>query len=167
LNAFGRSATSAFFVLGEMFGIQARKVSGGEKMLSTVADAQINGIKFAHKLSQNDRITQAFGSADRIPRVHAESLSRYYKHLTEHLSFPFIAHFPKPATSREEEEFRCTVLELIAPAKHQDDRIDGIFCKIRKGPNESNLPLIDLYLPEDCFSFQWIDDYWYWFWNWQ
>ena len=26
---------------------------------------------------------------------------------------------------------------------------------------------IDLYLPEDCFSFQLIDDYWYWFWCWR
>jgi len=102
-----------------------------------------------------------------ISRVGEEPLSRYYKYLTEHLAFPFTAHYPRPATSREEEEFRCTVLELLAPAKHLGDGFDGIFCNIQKGIYEINLPLIDLYLPEDSFSFQLIDDYWYWFWNWR
>ena len=80
---------------------------------------------------------------------------------------PFIAHYPKPATSQEEEEFRCTVLELLDPAKHLGDEFDGIFCKTRKGKYEINLPLIELYLPEDIRNFQLIEDYWYWFWNWR
>ena len=102
-----------------------------------------------------------------IPRVHEEPLSRYYRYLTAHLSFPFLAHYPKPVNSEEEDEFHCTVLDLFDPAKHLGDEFDGIFCKIRKGKYELNLPLIDLYLPEDSFSFQLIDDYWYWFWNWR
>ena len=104
------------------------------------------------ELSQKDRIIVAVGSVGHIPRVHEESLSRYYKYLTEHLCFPFIAHFPKPPTSREEAEFRCTVWKLLPPAKHLGDGFDGIFCNIHKGIYEINLPLIDLYLPEDCFQ---------------
>ena len=67
----------------------------------------------------------------------------------------------------EENEFRCTVVELLDPAKHLGDVFDGIFCNIHKGIYEINLPLIDLYLPEDSIRFQLIEDYWYWFWNWR
>ena len=110
----------------------------------------------------------ALGSVGHIPRVGEDKpLARYYKYLTEHLRFPFLAHFPKPMNSEEEDEFRCTVVELLDPAKHVGDGFDGIFCNIHKGIYEINLPLIDLYLPEDSFSFQLLDDYWYWFWNWR
>ena len=51
--------------------------------------------------------------------------------------------------------------------KHPDDGFDGIFCRTSKGEYENNLPLIDLYLPEDSFGFQLTDDYWFWFWNWR
>jgi hypothetical protein len=117
--------------------------------------------------NQKDRIIEALGSVGHIPKVHAEPLFRYYKYLRKHLRFPFLAHYPKPANYREEEEFRFTVLELLVPAKHLGDGFDGIFCKTRKDKYELNLPLIDLYLPENSFNFQLIDDYWYWFWNWR
>jgi hypothetical protein len=138
--------------------------------LATTVDAHRNGIKVVHEscpgLNQHNRISKALGSGNHIPRVHEEPLSRYYKYLTEQLCFPFLAHFPKPATSQEE-EFRCTVLELLDPAIHLGDGFDGILSKASKEEYEINLPLIDLYLPEDCISFQLIDDYWYWFWNWR
>jgi hypothetical protein len=139
--------------------------------LATVVDARGNGIKVVHEScperNQKDRILEALGSVGHIPRVHEEPLSRYYKYLTKHLYFPFHAHYPKPATFQEEGEFRCTVLELLHPAKHLGDWCDGIFCKTRRGKYELNLPLIDLYLPEDTFRFPLIDDYWFWFWNWR
>ena len=139
--------------------------------MATVTDAHRNRIKVAlesyPELNRKDRISEALGSGSRIPRVEEELLSRYYKYLTERLDFPFIAHFPKPATFQEEEEFRCTVVELLDPVKHMGDGIDGIFSKTSKGKYEINVPLIDLYLPEDSFGFQLIDDYWYWFWNWR
>ena len=69
--------------------------------------------------------------------------------------------------SEEEAEFCCTVLKLLDPANHLGDGCDGIFCKTRKGTYEVNLPLIDLYLPEDSRGFELIDDYWFWFWNWR
>lgn len=110
---------------------------------------------------------EALGAEHEIPRVDDEPLSRYYQHLSKRLCFPFFAHFPKPATSQEEEEFRCTVLELLNPAKHLGDGFDGLFAKTRKGKYEINLPLIDLELPDDSPNFQFIEDYWYWFWNWR
>jgi hypothetical protein len=118
------------------------------------------------ELNRTNRIIKALRAAH-IPRVDEGPLYRYYKYLTEHLCLPFTAQFPKPMNSEEEDEFRCTVLEVLDPAKHLGDGLDGIFCKIKKGKFEINLPLIDLYLPEDSFSFQLIDDYWYWFWNWR
>ena len=139
--------------------------------LPVVAGAHRNGIKavpqYRSELNQKNRIIEALGSVSHIPRVREEPLFRYYKYLTENLCFPFIAHFPKPMNSEEEGDFRCTVLTLLDPAKHLGDGFDGIFCKTLKGTYEITLPLIDLYVPEDCFSFQFIDDYWYWFWNWR
>ena len=139
--------------------------------LATTTFAHGNGIElggeFLPELNRKDRILKALGLVDHIPRVHEEPLARYYNYLRKHLRFPFLAHYPKPSTSQEEEEFRFTVLELLAPAKHLSDGFDGIFCKTRKGKYELNLPLIDLYLPEDSANFRWIDDYWFWFWNWR
>ena len=139
--------------------------------LPAVADARRNGIKAAPKfrteLNQKNRIIEALGCVSDIPRVQEETLFRYYKYLTEHLRFPFIAHYPKPMNSEEEDDFCCIVLMLLDPTKHRSDGFDGIFCKTRKGTYEIALPLIDLYLPEDSFGFQLIDDYWFWFWNWR
>ena len=119
------------------------------------------------KLDQKHRIMQALGSGSQIPKVDEEPLSRYYKYLMEHLDFPFIAHFPKPMDSEEEDEFRCTVLELLDPVKHLGDGLDGIFGKTSKGKYEINLPLIELEVPDDSPNFQFIEDYWFWFWNWR
>jgi len=58
-------------------------------------------------------------------------------------------------------------LQLLDPVKHLGDPLDGIFCKTGKGRYEVNLPLIDLYLPEESQDFQLIEDYWYWCWNWR
>jgi hypothetical protein len=137
--------------------------------LTTTAVAHRNGTKvvseFCPELNRSDRIIEAFGSV--IPRVQEESLARYYEYLKEHLGFPFLAHFPKPMNSEEDDEFRCTVLKLFGPAKSSDDGVDGLYCKTRKGIYELNLPLIDLHLPEDSFRFQLIEDYWYWLRNWR
>ena len=138
--------------------------------LSTIVDARSGGIKAVPKsrtdLNQKNRIIEALASESHIPRVHGEPLSRYYNYLKEHLCFPFIAHFPKPMDSEEEEEFCCTVLMLLDPAKHRGDGFDGIYCQTRKGTYEITLPLIDLYLPEDSLA-SIHHDYWFWFWNWR
>jgi hypothetical protein len=143
---------------------------GGDVMLlATTPVAHGNGLKVVTKHyakpDQKDRIMAALGSGTSLPTVDEELLARYYHYLSEHLCFPFCAHYPKPATSREEKEFRCTVLELLDPAKYLGDGFDGIFCKTRKGKYEINLPLIELELPDDHPNFEFIEDYWYWFWN--
>ena len=136
-----------------------------------VAVAHRIGIQGAPKsrteLNQKNRIIKALGSVTHIPRVREEPHLKYYRYLTEHLGFPFRAYFPKPMNVEEEDEFCCIVLMLLDPAKHVADGLDGVFCKTRKGTYEVNLPLIDLYLPEDGFRFQLIDDYWFWLWNWR
>jgi hypothetical protein len=146
---------------------------GGDAMLllATTADAQWNGVKVitepSPKPDQKDRIIEALGAENDIPKVDEEPLARYYEYLSANLSFPFAAHYPKPMNSEEEDEFRCTVLELLDPAKHLGDGFDGIFCKTSKGKFEINLPLIELEVPDDTPNFQFIEDYWFWFWNWR
>ena len=140
-------------------------------LLATTAIAHWDDLKVVAepypKLNQKDRIIEALGSGSQIPRVDDEPLSRYYKYLTEHLCLPFIAHFPKPMNSEEDDEFRCTVLELLDPAKYLGDGFDGIFCKTSKGKYEINLPLIELEVPEESPNFEFIEDYWFWCWNWR
>jgi hypothetical protein len=141
-------------------------------MLATVTNVHGNCLEVVAESNarhdQMDRIIEALGALDEhLPKVNEETLSRYYNYLSARLSFPFAAHYPEPTTSLEEVQYRCTVLELLDLTKDILDDFDGIFCKTRKGKYEINLPLIDLYLPEDSFSFKLIDDYWYWFWNWR
>ena len=139
--------------------------------LTATADAHWNGLKVVTKpcpeFDQKDRIVKALGSGNPFPRVDEETLARYYEYLSANLSFPFAAYYPEPMTPQEEEEFRCTVLELLDPAKHLGDGFDGIFSKTSKGKYEINLPLIELEVPDDSPNFQFIEDYWYWFWNWR
>ena len=117
---------------------------------------------------QMDRIIEALGArGENLPKVDEETLSRYCSYLSARLSFPFTAHYPEPTTSLEEVQYRCTVLELLDPAKDIWDDLDGIYCKTRKGKYEINLPLIELELPHGSPNLQFIDDYWYWFLNWR
>ena len=142
-------------------------------LVATTADSHWNGLKVVTEprpeLDQKDRIIEALGSGNPIPRVGEETLVRYYEYLSANLSFPFAAYYPAPIKPQEEEEFSCTVLELLDPAKHLGDWIDGIFSKTNKGKYEVNLPLIELEVPDDSPNFKFIEDYWYWFghWNWR
>jgi len=140
--------------------------------LSTLNAAHYSGAQVANaplaKQTQRDRIMAALGvSSDRLPTVNEETLSQYYQYLSAKLSLPFSASYPEPMNRQEQSQFRCTVLELLDPAKYLGDEFDGIFCKTRKGKYEINLPLIELNLPQDGPNFQLIEDYWYWFWNWR
>jgi len=139
---------------------------------AALADVRWNGPKVVAEScpehGQRDRILEALGSlGGHLPSVDEETLARYFKYLSAHLSFPFTAHYPEPTTSLEEVEQRCTVLELLDPAKDICDEFDGIFCKTRKGKYEINLPLVELEIPQDSPNFQLIEDYWFWFWNWR
>jgi hypothetical protein len=138
----------------------------------TYADANWNGLKLVTesppKVDQKRRILAAFGMAgDSLPVVDDETLHKYYEYLSEGLSFPFAAYYPKPTTPLEEVLHGCTVLGLLDPSKDIGDEVDGIFCKTRKGNFEVNLPLVELEVPQDSPGFQLIEDYWHWFWNWR
>jgi hypothetical protein len=102
-----------------------------------------------------------------LPNVDDETLSRYYEYLSANLAFPFTAHYPEPANSREETEFRCTVLELLDPSEYLGDMFDGVFSKTRKGKYEINLPLTELAVARDSPNFQSIDDFRCWLRNWR
>ena len=141
--------------------------------LSVYTDTSWNGLKLVTDTPQEDsdqrsRILTALGlSGDRLPQVDDENLFRYYKHLSENLSFPFTAYYPEPTNPREEVLHECKVLELLDPSRYVADEFDGIFCKTRKGAFEVNLPLVEVEAPQESPNFQLIEDYWYWFWNWR
>ncbi len=117
---------------------------------------------------QKQRILVALGSDDNHPPlVDEETLFKYFEYLSENLSFPFTAHYPKPTTPLEEVQYECTVQELLDPSKHASDEFDGIFCKTSKAGFEVNLPLVDLEISQDNPDFQMIEDYWHWFGNWR
>jgi hypothetical protein len=131
-------------------------------LLATTADAHCNSLKLIteprSEIDQKGRIREALGLGNPIPRVDEETLKRYYEHLSANLLFPFAAYYPEPIKPQEEEEFRCTVLELLDPTKHLGDGFDGIFSKTNKGKYEINLPLIELEVPDDSPNSQFIKD---------
>jgi hypothetical protein len=114
-----------------------------------------------------ERIAAALGAARNVPKVDEDTLARYYRRLAAHVACPLTAWYPEPANSREEGEYRCTVLELIDPAVGRGDPFDGILCKVRKGGREVDLPLIELELPPNSAAYHLVEDYWYWFWHWR
>ena len=141
-------------------------------LLATVADVHGNGLKVVSEPcpqhDQRERILEALWPlGEHSPSVDEETLSRYYRYLTAKLSFPFTATYPEPRTALEEEQHRCTVVELLDPANDICDEFDGIFCRTIKGKYEIHLPLIELEIPQDSPNFQLIEDYWFWFWNWR
>ena len=140
--------------------------------IATITETNWNGLHLAAVSSpgadQTDRILAALGlTTGGLPRVDQDTLARYYAYLSANLSLPFTAYYPQPISAQEKTEFRCTVLALLDPTQYLGDEFDGIFCQTRKGNFEVNLPLIELYIPQDTPDFQLIEDYWYWFWNWR
>ena len=140
--------------------------------LTTYFNAAPNEVVIVNKAlledRQRQRILAAIGIVgEQPPLVDEETLMRYFEYRVENLSLPFTAHYPEPSTPLENDQFECTVLELLDPSKFVGDPFDGIFCKTRKAGFEVNLPLIELEIAHDDSNFQIIEDYWYWFWNWR
>jgi len=140
--------------------------------LSTITETSWNGPELptvSHpNANQIKRLMAVFGlTAAGVPKVDEDTLARYYTYLSANLSLPFATYYPQPNSSLEEVQFRCMVLDLLDPTKHLGDEFDGIYGKTRKGKYEINLPLIELYVPEDSPNMQLIEDYCYWFWNWR
>ena len=79
--------------------------------------------------------------------VDLTTLRHCYRYLSQYLSLPYVAWYPEPTD--EEGGYPCTVTKLIDPATGPGNKFDGIFCKVRIGKQESNLPLIELELSLD------------------
>ncbi len=119
-------------------------------------------------------ITEANCSGLQLPVIRQagtatteRTLLEYYEYLSEHLSLPFTAYYPEPTNAVEEFEFCCSVLEVLNPNEFLGDAYDGIFCEVRKGKFEVNIPLVELHMPQRGPNFQLLEGYWQWFWNWQ
>jgi hypothetical protein len=138
----------------------------------TIAETNWSGVHLAAvcapTANRTERIRAAVGPVvGGLPSVDEKTLARYAAYLSANLSLPFSAYYPQPNGAREEIEFRCEVVEVLDPARHVGDEFDGLFCKIRKGTFEVNLPLRELYMPEENANRQLIEDYAFWFANWR
>jgi hypothetical protein len=139
---------------------------------SIASETSWNGLQLSAgsypRADQRGRILAALAlTANVSPKVDQDTLARYYTHLSANVSLPFTAYYPQPLNAEERTQFRCTILELLDPTRHLGDEFDGIFCKVRKGKFEVNLPLIELHVPDESPNFQLIEDYGHWFWNWR
>lgn len=136
-------------------------VETGTRELSLAAALQA-------RQEQPQRILAALGlTKGSLPKVDPSTLWRYYAYLSAKIAFPFFAYYPDPWSAGKQDQRRRAILELLDPSRHLGGEFDGIFCKTRAGKYEVNLPLIELYVPQDDPNFQLIEDYWYWFWNWR
>ena len=127
-------------------------------------------IPFGRPVSEEHRtahIRAAFGARHGLPKVDEATLASYYRYLSKQISLPMAAWYPEPTNSREQREYRCTVVELIDPAVGLGALFDGIFCNVRKGRYEMNLPLIELELAPDDPNYELVEQYWFWFWHWR
>ncbi|MGA2034108.1 MAG: calcium-binding protein [Thermoguttaceae bacterium] len=118
--------------------------------------------------ARRNRILAALGPLGRrSPAVGEKTLLRYYQYLLTHLALPFTAFYPAPTSALEQVSHRLTVVELLDPVRYIYDEFDGLYCKTRHARFETNLPLVELKIPEDNPGSQLIEDYWFWFWYWR
>jgi hypothetical protein len=137
-------------------------------LLSTSAQTECHcpQLPTASPATRSERLMAVFGlSGGSLPRVDERTLVHYHAYLTAHLSWPFTAYYPHPTTPDEMGEFRCRAVELLHPVDDMYDEFDGLFCRVRKGKYEVNLPLVELELADGSLNSQLIEDYWHWFSN--
>jgi hypothetical protein len=109
-------------------------------------------------LGQNPRGT--------LPKVTPQSLDRYGRYLTRHLSFPFPARYHEEAGPHRGALRNVSVVALLDPAFTPTLGSVGILCRAVLADGEIVVPLADLEPDEDDRNARLIDDYWYWVWNW-
>jgi hypothetical protein len=117
---------------------------------------------------QEERILRMMGlKRGPLPKVRIEWLSRYFAHLAANLSLPFEAEYAEDISGFRQLVSRVTVIALIPPDEHASAEDIGLFCRVRRGAEEIEVPLADVELEERTVNSQLIDDYWYWIWNWR
>ena len=144
----------------------------GTMSIPTITETNWSGLQLAAVCSptadQTERILAAFGpSADGMPKVDQARWPDTMRTCRRTCRCRFRPTTRSRGTPQEKVEFRCRVVELLDPTQHMGDEFDGIFCRIRKGNFEVNLPLVELFVPDESPNFQLIEDYSFWFWNWR
>jgi hypothetical protein len=117
---------------------------------------------------QDDRVRMALGLThdDPLPRVNNENLLTYHRYLSEHLVFPFKAHYEKPVGWVKRVETQLTVTGLLRPDECVIDEQYGIIGTGRDPQEEVNFPLAEVEVKGSNPSCRLVQDYYYWFHNW-
>jgi hypothetical protein len=117
-------------------------------------------------LDQEARIRLALGlQRGPLPALGQGWLRKYHDYLLAHLSMPFEAQCAADTASFRGPTDPVEVLAILDPLRHPDDV--GLVCQVRRGPQEEQVPLVDLEVDEDHPNYQLLEDYWYWVWNWR
>jgi len=99
------------------------------------------------------------GDDDPIPDTDIESLAKYHRFLSEHLTLPF------EATSEIEvnpAEGTFKVFELRPPTEVTVDEGDGLMCRIDFDDSVETIPLVDLRVSSDHPNAELLADYRHW-----
>jgi hypothetical protein len=117
---------------------------------------------------QDDRIKMVVGltSDDPVPDVQEATLLRYYRYLTENLSFPFEAEYSEE-TADGFITHRVQVLQLLDPNEFDDDDFYGLLCEAREGRYKLYIPFAEVEVKKKDTNYRLVSDYSYWFWNWR
>jgi hypothetical protein len=119
-------------------------------------------------LDQEARIRSALGlECGPLPALGRVWLRKYYEYMASHLFLPFEARCAENTGSFREPTDPATVLDILDPLRHPSEDDAGLVCRVRRGPQEEHVPLVDLEVDEDHPNYQLLEDYWYWVWNWR
>jgi hypothetical protein len=125
-------------------------------------------VNAANADDQERRILAALGLASGpLPKVQKEWLIRYHDHLVAKLFFPFEAEYAEDISGHRQIVSTVDVLALIHPDSHPLDAEHGLLCRVRRGSEEIDVPLVDVEIQGNTSNSCFIEDYWYWIWNWR
>lgn len=117
---------------------------------------------------QDDRIRMVLGltSNDPLPDVDSEMLERYFRHLLEHISFPFDAEHTSETGPFSSRTIQVRVTSLGDPDEPMIDDMHGIICEAKHERRSLDIPLDELEVKKNKPNRQLIEDYSYWLHNW-
>jgi hypothetical protein len=118
---------------------------------------------------QEARIRSIFElSRGPLPKINAEWLRKYHRHLSSKLIFPFCARYNEETAEHVEPvQHAVEVFGLVDPNEVPNFEDTALLCRVIKGVREEEVPLVDLEVEENHPNFRLLEDYWYWIWNWR
>lgn len=117
---------------------------------------------------QEDRIREALGiRRGPLPNVQYPWLLHYHRYLEARLVFPFEAEYAEDLFDYRQRISSVTVVAVLDPQDSRGHEDTGLLCRVLRGSEEVEIPLVDLELPEESPNSQLLEDYWYWIWNWR